>query len=204
MKTNKKTFLKLLYMAVFYIIITATLNISYGYEITTIVTPKEELNTEDDPGFPEMVYRKQVSAYADTITKYKRGYDNKFNGTNYTSKAYPVAYNGWVYKRTLSDSEVPTDNAFTGINDEPHTNSVSFERIYEYFHRYQNSIYTTTKTTAEKNLPTRYYAAGELKYTDEPKETVMTTKKVWSVWTESEDYSGVYWQRATQTERSRI
>ena len=60
-----------------------------AYQIKHIVMTKEGLYPSDGtsiPGnFPNMIYKKQVSAYAETITKYKNG--------KYTKDAL-----GWVYE----------------------------------------------------------------------------------------------------------
>ena len=163
----------------------------YAYQIEHIAVPKDELNPPEvrKSNFPEMIYRKQVSAYADTITAYKSG--------KYVP--YKKEY-GWVYKTDLTGSDIPKDNSYSGISDYNHTEGLSFSRVYEYFHQYQNSYYTTE--SPGKGYTTRYYSTGTLTSTDTPDEQKIGYSYVWNVWGETDNYAGVYWIPASSSKIS--
>ena len=191
MKIKNNIFIKSVFICIFVLLFAAILDRAYGYQIEYHVIPKEELNwdwssvSKSYSNFPEMIYRKQVGAFKDTISKYNSGYNGK-------RKA-----DGWVYTKDLNSSTYPGDDKYTR-NDDPHNNSLSFERIYEYFHKYQNSGYTTDPDDAKsKGLTKRYYGTGDLSISQNLMEQAMAKKEFWNVYNETPNYSGVYWTIAS-------
>ncbi len=193
MKSYKNKVVKTVLISILLLFIVSITNNSYGYQIRNIVIPKEELGKGEDPNFPELLYKKQVSAYPTTII-------------NYNNRVYPVSEDRWVYVSDMrgEDLELPSDNTYTN-NNEPHNNAFSFERYYEYIHKYQNSEYTTqfdASASSDYKKP-RYYTTGEIRPESSPKISYdLSTNVLYNVWGESNNYSGVYWQPASQTQIS--
>lgn len=196
MKVEKNIKSKLLISFILLILMFIIGNNIYAYEIRNIVRTKDQVyeNGGAPSTFPTMVYKKQVAAYADTITKYKNGWANKFNGAS-NSNAYNVSSDGWVY-----DTNSPQDSLVDETYN--HTNPRSFSRVYEYFHKYQNSIYDSTTS---KGNTTKYYATGDLWPQTYIIGISMVPKVVYDVTGENTAsdsvagiYAGVYWQPAYQ------
>ena len=191
MKNYKNQIVKILMINIFLLFLLTVLNISYGYQIQIIAIPKDELRTLGDVdinrwNFPEILYKKQVSAYAQTIK-------------DYANRVYPVHEDtGWVYKEEMTGLSVKENEYYT--DDTPHNNAYSFERYYEYLHKNQNSQYTESydATAPADYRKTRYHDTGILYTQIKPQISYLSAKEVWNVWGESDNYSGIYWQPASQ------
>ena len=75
MKNYKNQIVKILMINIFLLFLLTVLNISYGYQIQIMAITKEELRNLGEPDierwkFPEILYKKQVSAYQQTIDNY--------------------------------------------------------------------------------------------------------------------------------------
>ncbi len=192
MKNYKNQIVKILMINIFLLFLLTVLNISYGYQINIIAITKDELRTLGDVdinrwNFPEILYKKQVSAYAQTIK-------------DYANRVYPVHEDtGWVYKEEMTGQSIKENEYYT--DDTPHNNPYSFERYYEYLHKNQNSQYTEVyDATAPKDYrKTRYHDTGILYTQIRPEISYLSAKEVWNVWGESDNYSGIYWQPASQS-----
>lgn len=192
MKNYKNQIVKILMINIFLLFLLTVLNISYGYQIQIMAITKEELRNLGEPdierwNFPEILYKKQVSAYQQTID-------------NYANRVYPVHEDtGWVYKEEMTGQTVKENEYYT--DDTPHNNAYSFERHYEYLHKNQNSEYTKEyDSSAPKDYKlARYHDTGTLWTQIRPQLSYLAAEKVWNVWGESNNYSGIYWQPASQS-----
>lgn len=192
MKNYKNQIVKILMINIFLLFLLIVLNISYGYQIQIIAITKDELRTLGDVdinrwNFPEILYKKQVSAYSQTIK-------------DYANRVYPVHEDtGWVYKEEMTGQSIKENDYYT--DDTPHDNAYSFERYYEYLHKNQNSQYTEVydATASREYRKTRYHDTGILYTQIRPEISYLSAKKVWNVWGESDNYSGIYGQPASHS-----
>lgn len=195
MKKNRFKLLQLLMINIFLLIMLVTVNLSYGYQIEITAIPKDNLtNLDNKDDFPELVYRKETAAYKTTIE-------------NYNNRVYPVSsISGWVYAKDLVGREDLNvkENDFI-INDAEHKSAYSFERYYDFFHKDINSLYAHTQDgneTYEVDKYAKYYLTGSLQpsYDGVPSLSKgLSYNVLYYVWSESDDYSGLYNQKATQS-----
>lgn len=187
MKQRKKIILKILMINIFMLFL---INISYGYQIKNIAITKEELNELGDIGivrrwnFPQILYKKQVSAFEDTITKWNNG-------------DFIIGDTGWAYAEENFGSDITDNNYY--FNDTEHGNDRSFERYYEYFHKNQNSEYSIAAGSDKAYRAPRFYSTGNIWTQALPELSYMSYKKVYDVSEESDNYSGFYWKSASQS-----
>ena len=73
MKILNSKIIKISLVAIFILIASAIFTNNYGYQIHTIVTRKENLDTSGYENFPDMLYRKQVSAHSSLVNEYDSG-----------------------------------------------------------------------------------------------------------------------------------
>lgn len=186
---NKKVKLLFSFIIVSYIYILFC-NVS-AYQIKNIVRTKEELYSDSSDtmpsNYPTMVYKKQVSAYEGTITMYINGWNNMHYG-QHNSNAYNVSSDGWVYG-TVEPQDALKESNYV------HDNPRSFNRVYEYFHKYQNSVYNTTNSSGNT---TKHYSTGELWPQTYIIGINMIPEVVYDVTEETNNYGGMYWGRAYQ------
>lgn len=188
MKKNKFELLRILMINIFLLIMLVTVNSSYGYGITTIVKTKNELGRKDDPYFPELVYRKQTAAYETTKLMYENALDNK------PGVKYPLSWDNWVYMSNIT-GQMPDENVYVET-DKKHDWPFSFERYYEYFHKYVNSEYITE---AGNGKTKKYYSTGTVESSNPyPTLSTLTASVVYDVYQETSNYSGLYWVPAKQ------
>jgi len=177
MKVYNLKIIKIVIITIFILIISVISSNSYAYQIKTTVIPKQYLNNYGKSDFPEMLYRKRTAAHTTTVTKYKFGAYEK------------DATTGWVYASTITGS-YPTDNTITyKWQSYNHNRWDTFVRVYEYFHKNQNSNY---RLEAADGYTEKKYSTGELKSTDKPELTPIGTGKYYNVYSETGNYAGVY------------
>ena len=184
MKKRRNMFLK--YFSAFFIIgiiYFLIQNNTFAYEITYVATPIEnpEGQAATTLNFPDMFYRKYVSAYETTITNYNKSARGQ--------GPWSVRDNTFVYKADNASLVIDEDNF-----NEVHSNAFSFERYYEYFHRNNNTYYVTQLSPGE-TAPVRYYSSYVSKITTDVNATAPTgvvPKVVYNALNETGQYQGLY------------
>ena len=146
MKIKINSILKILIISIFFIVCHVNINKVYGYKINIVAATKEQLGGTNDLGedYPDQVYRKVTGAFPDELT-------------NYNSRA--KSPNGWVYNTD------PNKTSFTA-NIVGTAGDTSFIRIYETFHKNQNSDYLISENGT--GMQKRYYTSGFLKVNHVP------------------------------------
>lgn len=174
----RKISIKILLVVALVLIISTTINKCYAYQISTKAVPKEELRQDTDD-FPDMLYRKQTAAFATTIREYQN------RKSSYINK--------WLYE---VNSPIQYIGENVGVNNSSHSNWRSFNRIYEYFHPHQNSVYSSAAESVFAGVAKkkRYYSTGQSWVTDNAEITARGTGSYYRITSETEQYAGMYWK----------